>query len=138
MATPIVIVDGSTTVSAATANLFLLADGTTLNVKSWWGRVRYNGSALVVESTVSSAADLTTGGLAFDAGNTEVDITLSGFNNPPSVQLTAQGITAYEPVILALTNVLLTVGFRDTDTGAKIVTGVLDTDMDFHVHLIGD
>lgn len=138
MATPIVIVDSTTEVNAAAANLFMLADGTTLNVKQWWGRVRYNGSALVVEPTISHASDLDTGSLSFDSGNTEVDITLSGFTNPPSIQLTAHGATAYYPKVLALTNVLLTVGFFDIDTGAKIATGSLDTDMDFHVQMTGD
>lgn len=139
MATPVGITDGQAAdaYQASVINRFVLSDGTKTEIKMWHARVRYNGSALVVEAAIDSAG-ITTGGLAFDAGNTEVDITLSGFTNPPVAVLTPYLIAAYYPKILVTTNVLLTVAFVNISTGVKIATGVLDANMDFNVILIGE
>lgn len=139
MATPKGVTDGSaaSAYEESVINRFLLSDGAAIQVKVWHARIRYNGSAQVVEPAYDSAG-FTTGALAFDAGNTEFDITLSGFTNPPIAILTpVGGATVYYPKVIATTNVLLSVAFFDVDTGAKIGTGSLDSDMDFNCILIG-
>ena len=137
MATPVTTVDGTTVYNAANMNKYLTSDGTKTTVKVWHARVRYNGVSLVVESTVDSAG-ITSGALAFNAGTTAIEITLSGFTNPPVAVLTPTTATAYTVKPTGMSNVLATIQFFDIDTGAQIVTGALDTDMDFQIMIIGE
>ena len=137
MATPAYTINGTSDVSAATLNRAVISDGTKTDVKSWHARIRYNGSSNVVESSIDSAG-FTTGAVAFDATDTEFDITLSGFTNPPVILLTSFGATAYEVKVIGVTNVLANIGFFDIDTGAKIATGTEDTDMDLMIWAIGE
>lgn len=137
MATPVTTVDGTTVFNAANMNKYLTSDGTKTTIKVWHGRIRYNGASLVVESTVDFAG-VTSGALAFNGGSTSIDITLSGFTNPPVVQCTPTNLTSYPTRPTTVTNVLCTLQFLDVGTGAQIVTGVLDTDMDFQITIIGE
>lgn len=137
MATPVTTVDGTTVFSAANMNKYITADGTKTTIKVWHGRVRYNGVSLVVESTVDFGG-LTSGALAFNGGSTQVEATLAGFTNPPVVLLTPTNATSYTVKPTTVSNVLAAIQFFDIDTGAQIVTGVLDTDMDFQILIIGE
>lgn len=134
MATPVIVTDGDTVFNAANMNKFLSSDGTATSVKLWHARARYNGSSTVIESSVDSAGF---SGIAFNSGDTTFDLTLSGFTNPPVAVMTAQGSTSYYPKVESVTNTLLKVSFHNISTGAKIVTGVADTDMDFHIMAVG-
>jgi len=137
MATPKIVTDGVDEFEEAVVNKYVSSDGTALQVKIWHGNIHYTGSATQLKTGVS-AAGLTNGGIAFDGGDTAVDITLSGFTNPPVVVANAFGATSYYPKAIVVTNVLATIAFYDIDTGAAIVTGIEDTDMDFNIMIIGD
>ena len=136
MATPLLVTDGTTEFNQAQLNRALMSDGTALSVKTHHARVRHTGAVTEVVSSTDSAG-LVTANIVFDAGDTEFDITISGFTNPPSVQLTPHGTSAYTVKMVANSNVLINVGFYNIDTGVKIATGVGDTDMDFHIFIIG-
>lgn len=136
MATPKLVTDGSTEFEEAEMNRALMSDGTKIQVKTWHGRLHYDGADVVVDSGVDSAG-VTSGAVVFNGANTAFDITLSGFTNPPVCVFGKGSASAYEPFIISRTNVLLRIGFANIDTGAQIVTGTEDTDMDFDIIIIG-
>lgn len=137
MATPAFVTDGSTEFNGANMNKAIISDGTKTQVKMWHARVRYNGAQLVVESSVDSGG-LVTADLTFNGGNTQVEMTLAGWTNPPVVVVTPFGDTAYTTKITSISNVQAIARFYDIDTGAQIVTGVLDSNMDFNVIIMGE
>jgi len=136
MASPITTVDGTTFFRAADMNKYLTADGTKLESKTWWARIFYNGVLTGVDGTTDSSGITA---VAFNGGNTEVDVTLSGFTNTPVVLVNPTNVdTAYVVKPKTITNVLASIAFYDIATGAKIVTGVEDTDMSFNICVIGE
>ena len=137
MATPATMVDGTTPLNAANLNKYLASDGTKIQVKVYHARIRYNGSSFVVESANDSAG-IVTANLTFVGGSTTLEIAISGFTNPPSVQVTPNLInTAYNVKAKGTSNVKVEVGFYAIANGARITTGTGDTNMDFHILIIG-
>lgn len=133
MATPEFVTDGVTEFEAAAMNRAVMSDGTKTAVKSWHGSVAsgvFNGGV--------DFSGITGGAVVFNAGTTETDITISGFTNPPVVVATPIGSTAYYVKVMVTTNVLISIGYFDIDTGAKITTGVADGDMAFNIWIVGE
>ena len=136
MSTPITIIDGTTPFDAASVNKFISSDGLAVSVKMFHARIFFDAVNLVVSSAIDSAGILTAD-TAFVGGTTTVNITLAGYTNPPVVLCTPFGDASYTTKPTAVTNVLASINFFNIDTGAKIVTGVLDVNMDFMVTTIG-
>jgi hypothetical protein len=135
MATPETTVDGTTVFRAADMNKYLTADGSKLAAKMWWARIFYNGVSTVIDGTMDTSGIVTA---VFNGGNTEVDVTLAGFTNTPQVIVVPTLVSsAYYVKPVTITNVLASIAFYDIDTGAKIVTGVEDTDMSFTIQVMG-
>ena len=137
MATPLLVVDGVDEFEAVVSNKALSSDGVKLGVKTWHARIRFDGVSFVVEGTTDSAG-ITGGGISFNGGTTQLEITLSGFTNAPVVMLTSVGTPAYNVKVVTTTNVLTAIRFYDIASGAEIVTGVGDINMDFNVYIIGE
>jgi len=136
MATPITTVNGTTPFRAEDMNKYMTADGTKLESKMWWARVFYNGASTVVDGGTDSSGITA---VAFQAGPTEIDVTLAGFVNVPVVLLQPTIVSsAYYVKPVVVSNVLVSVAFYDISTGAKIVTGTEDTDMSFNICVIGE
>lgn len=135
MATPKVVTDGTTVWEEAELNKFLSSDGTKIQVKTYHGRIRYNGASLEISGSIDSAG-MVSANLAFNAGATAIELTIAGFTNAPAIQTTKSLLTSYETVPSTVTNTLITFQFLD-NAGAQIVTGAEDTNMDFHVFIIG-
>lgn len=102
----------------------------------WCARVKYNGSSWEVDSSHSSAG-ITTGALAWDGTDDELEITLTNFASYPVVVATPVAAdTNYEVKAHATSATQAVVRFYDIDTGAKITTEA--TTMDVNVVIIGN
>jgi hypothetical protein len=135
MSTPKVITDGTTELNEAALNKFICAgEANKSQVKCWYGRVRFTGSTWEVVST-SDSAGLTTGALAW--ASSQLQITLSGWTNPPLIVATpvADDDANYTVKAYASSNVLAVVRFYNIDTGALITTQAAT--MDFNVLILG-
>lgn len=138
MATPVVATDGVDLVEAAVANKYLAGPGgSKIEVKTHWASIVESGAAFTVDSGVDSGG-IETADCAFNGTNTSLEITISGFVNAPSVQVSRlNGGAGYVPYIASRTNVLIDIRFADPTTGADIVTGVIDSNMAVEVFVIG-
>jgi hypothetical protein len=135
MATPKIVVDGSSAWEEAVANKFIASGGGKLQVKALHARVQYSGSAWQVVSSTDSA-EIASGDLAWNGTNKELEITLSGYDNPPVVLATPAAIdAAYTVKAHASSATKAVVRFYNIDTGAKIATE--DANMDCNVLVIG-
>ena len=81
-------------------------------------------------------AEIASGDLAWDGTNKELEITLSGYDNPPVVLATPVAVdSAYAVKAHASSATKAVVRFYNIDTGAKITTE--DANMDCNVLVIG-
>jgi hypothetical protein len=86
MATPKVVTDATSAFEEAVLNKFIAAgEANKVQVKIWYARVRYTGSAWEVVSTTDSAG-LTTGALAWSTN--QLQLTLANWSNPPVILVT--------------------------------------------------
>jgi hypothetical protein len=76
--------------NAALFNQTLAVGAGAVGVFMWFGRVKYNGSTWEVDAAHSSAG-LTTGALAWDGTDDELEITLTDFVSYPVVTATPVG-----------------------------------------------
>ncbi len=134
MATPKIITDGTTELKEAELNKFVAADDAKVQCKMNWAHVRYNGTAWEVVSGEDKAG-IASLDLSWDGVGTALDITLSGFSNPPIAVVCPASASAVIPKVKAVLANKLTVEFYDF-TGAEVTTE--GTTMDFNVILIGE
>jgi hypothetical protein len=139
MATPKFVTAGTTPFKEADMNKALQVDGTKIQVKTYYGRIRYNGATWeVVAAATADNAGIVTGDLAWSTDH--LNITVSGFTNPPRAILTpvSTGTTpARAPMqSAASTNVQVQVYFFDGANPPAADTTEA-TDMDFNIFLIG-
>lgn len=135
MGSPI-FVDSTTELNAAALNQLAAVGGGKLGVHIWYGRLTYNGASWEVVSTTDSAK-ITTGALAWDGTDDQLEITLTDFSTAPVVLATpaADADTNYTVKAHATSSTEAVVRFYNIDTGAKITTEA--TDMDVNVLIIG-
>lgn len=135
MATPKAMLDGTTPLNEANLNLFVTP--TKIQVKLIYAHVRYDGAAWEVDAGVDSA-EIVTGDIALNGGTTTLEITVAGFTNV-ALAVVSTGLvdSAYYVKGEGQSATQVDVGFYNIDTGARIVTGVADTDMDFDIIIIG-
>jgi hypothetical protein len=134
MATPAVVTDGSTAFEAAAMNKFIAAgNADKIQVKLWYGRVRYTGSAWEVSSSYDSAG-LTTGALAWSTN--QLQITLANFTNVPCILATPEAVDSNLNVKAhCSSNTLAVVRFYAVADGALVSTQA--TTMEVNVLIIG-
>ena len=73
--------------NAARFNRTVAVAASVTGIFVWFARVKWNGSAFVVDSNHSSAG-ITTGSLAWDGAADELEITLTDFSSRPVVTAT--------------------------------------------------
>jgi hypothetical protein len=134
VATPKVVTDGTTEFEEAAINKFIAAgEANKVQVKVWYGRVRYTGSAWEVSSSFDSAG-LTTGALAWSTN--QLQMTLSGFSNVPIILATPEAVdTNLNVKAHCSSSTLAVVRFYAVADGALVSTQA--TTMEFNVLLIG-
>ena len=134
MATPKVTTDGTTEFEEAAMNKYICAgEANKVQVKMWWGRVRYTGAAWEVSSSYDSAG-LTSGALAWSTN--QLQMTLSGFSNIPIIVATPEAVdTNLNVKAHCASTTQAVVRFYNIDTGALISTEA--TTMEFNVIIIG-
>jgi hypothetical protein len=126
--------DGTTSLNEANMNKALMSDGTKIQVKVYHAHIRYNGASWEVVAADDSAG-IVTGDLAWSTNH--LNITLSGFTNPPIavVSPNSTGTTAaLIPAVDVTSNVQMQVYFFDY---AGTVDTTQATDMDFTIILMG-
>ena len=122
--------------NAAKFNQVLAVGAAVTGMYIWCGRVKYNGSSWEVDSNHSSAG-LTTGALAWDGGDTELEITLTNFASRPVVVATPVTADAnYNVKAYAESTTKATLRFYAVADGALITTEA--TTMDVNVVIIGN
>lgn len=138
MATPATMTAGVTQLSAANLNKYISGDGTKTQIKMWYATVIFNAT-LQVDSTQASSG-LTTGALSYNGGTNKLEITLSGFTNPPVVIVNRLSLGSnYIPAALPVSNTRVDIEFYTVaNLATKATPGAADTNMDFSIIIIGD
>jgi hypothetical protein len=134
MSTPKICTDGTSAFEEAVMNKYIGAgDANKVQVKVWYGRVRYTGSAWEVSSSYDSAG-LTTGALAWSTN--QLQMTLSGFSNVPIIVATPEAAdTNLNVKAHGSSSTLAILRFYNIDTGALVSTEA--TTMEANVIIIG-
>lgn len=136
MATPKTFDDASDTrLRESNLNKFIAADGSKVTAKKLWARVRYNGSAWEVVSSVSSSG-LTSPSLAWDTDHLVISVT--GYTEVPEVQVT-QNVVANPYIMQAegdATDEVFVYFFTVAGTPGTAVT-TEDTSMSIDVEITG-
>lgn len=110
MATPITIVDGTSEFEAAVVNKFIASDGSKVNVKNYHASIRHVDGDFEVNAGIDSSG-IVTADLFFNTGTDLLEITISGFVNPPTVLVSSAVGSTYFVKASASSNTLVTVGF---------------------------
>ena len=122
--------------NAAKFNQVLAVGAGTTAMFIWCARIKYNGSSWEVDANHSSAG-LTTGALAWDGGDDELEITLTEYASRPVVVATP--VTAdsnLECKAYAESSTKITVRFYNIDDGTLITTEA--TTMDINLIIVGN
>jgi hypothetical protein len=122
--------------NAAKFNQTLAVGAAVTGMYLWCARVKYNGSSWEVDANHSSAG-LTTGALAWDGGDDELEITLTDFASRPVVVATpVTADTGLECKAYAESTTKATIRFYNIDTGVLVTTEA--TTMDVNVMIVGN
>lgn len=138
MSTPKTIVDASTDLDEAVLNLFLRAGK--LQVKVNYCRIDFDAgtNTPTIQGSTDSDGEIVTGDLSWDAGDTEIDIVLSGFTAVPVVMTTLTGNDSTNiGAVLGRTSSASLVHLRFIGVGAGQTAVDPDNDVRTHVFIIG-
>lgn len=121
--------------NAAKFNRTLAVAASVTGIFVWFARIKYNGSSWEVDSNHSSAG-ITTGALAWDGTDDELEITLTDFSSRPVVIATpVTANTNLNVKAYAESTTKATIRFYAVADGSHVTTEA--TTMDVNVMIIG-
>ncbi len=137
MSTPKIVEDGTTAFEEASMNKFIAGDGIKVQIKVNYATVVEATGTLIVSPDYDSC-EMVTGDFFYNTGSDTLEVTISGFVNPPHIQVSrVLGASNYDVAGSAIDNETLNIEFYDTTTGLKAEPGAINSNMNFHIFLIG-